>query len=170
MSPAYACNTGVGIFAREYGRGVLFRRRGLLFSAHERKDTMKKHAKLSLALLALVALIGLFAGLYLSSRPDTTAGDKSVAVEVVHKDQSTKTFQFRTDKEYLGDLLLEEGLVKGEQGQFGLYILEVDGERADFNLDKAYWALFEGEDYATQGADVTPLQDGDSFRLVYTLG
>ncbi len=171
VSPACASNSGAGIFARKHGRGVLFEgRRGLLFSAPERKDIVKKHAKLSLALLAFVALIGLFAGLYLSSRPDTTPGDKSVTVEVVHKDEVSRTFHFQTDKEYLGDLLLSEGIVKGEQGQFGLYIREVDGERADFDLDKAYWALFVGEDYATQGADVTPLQDGDSFRLVYTLG
>ena len=131
---------------------------------------MKKRTKLSLAVLALVALIGLFAGLYLSSRPTASPGDKSVVVEVVHKDQSTKDFHLKTDEEFLGDLLLAEAIVKGEQGQFGLYIREVDGERADFNLDNAYWALFIGEDYATQGADVTPLQDGATYRLVYTLG
>lgn len=131
---------------------------------------MKKRAKLSLALLALLALVALFTSLYLSSRPAAAPGLKAVTVEVVHKDETTRAFHYETGKEYLGDLLLSEGLVKGDQGQFGLYILEVDGERADYDLDKAYWALFVGEDYATQGADVTPLQDGDEFRLVYTLG
>ena len=58
----------------------------------------------------------------------------------------------------------------GEQGPYGLYIQTVDGETADYSVDKAYWALFEGEDYATQGADQTVIEDGDSFRLVYTIG
>ena len=131
---------------------------------------MKKNTKLTLAFLALLALVGLFAGLYLSSRPSAAPGNKSVVVEVVHKDQSVNRFPLQTDEEFLGALLLSEGIVTGEAGQFGLYILEADSERADFTLDKAYWALFIGEDYATQGADVTPLQDGATYRLVYTLG
>ena len=68
------------------------------------------------------------------------------------------------------DLLLSEGLAAGEQGQFGLYIKEVDREVADYSINGAYWALFEGDSYATQGADTTPLTDGDQFRLVYTIG
>lgn len=131
---------------------------------------MKKNIKLIVAFLILLALVGLFAGLYLVSRPDTVPGTKSVTVEVVHSDESTNTFHFQTDAEYLGDLLLSEGLVIGEQGAYGLYIKEADGEVADFATNGAYWALFEGDEYATQGADATVLEDGDTFSLVYTLG
>ena len=51
-----------------------------------------------------------------------------------------------------------------------LYITEVDGEVADYSKDKAYWALFEGEDYAMQGIDQTVFEDGDIFKLVYSRG
>ena len=70
----------------------------------------------------------------------------------------------------LGTVLLNEGLVKGDLGQYGLYISEVDGEVADYSVDKGYWALFEGDEYAMQGADTTPIHDGDRFRLAYTIG
>jgi len=131
---------------------------------------MKRNFKLNLALVALLALIALFSGLYLSSRPQPGSGLKSITVTVVHSDKSEKTFAFQTEKDYLGDLLLSEGLAAGEQGQFGLYIKEVDREVADYSINGAYWALFEGDSYATQGADTTPLTDGDQFRLVYTIG
>ncbi len=129
-----------------------------------------KKIKLTLALLALVVAIGLLAGLYHLSRPDAAPGTKSVTVSVVHSDKSTKTFHFDTDKEYLGDLLLSEKLVAGEQGSYGLYIKEIDGEVAVFEENGAYWALFEGDEYATQGADTTVMEDGDIFSLVYTRG
>lgn len=131
---------------------------------------MKKNTKLALAAAALLAVIILFASLYLSTRPDTISGEKSIAVQVVHADESLKLFYFKTAKEYLGDLLLSEGLIKGDPGPYGLYITEVDGEVADYSKDKAYWALFEGEDYATQGIDQTVFEDGDIFKLVYTRG
>ena len=131
---------------------------------------MKKNTKLSLALVVLLALMALFTGLYLSSRPQPASGLKSITVTVVHSDKSEKTVAFQTEKDYLGDLLLSEGLAAGEQGQFGLYIKEVDGEVADYSVNGAYWALFEGDNYATQGADTTPLIDGARFRLVYTIG
>ena len=130
---------------------------------------MKKNRTL-IAVGALLCLVILFIGLYTMTRPETVAGSKTITVEVVHKDGSGKTMTYQTDEAYLGDVLLQDGLVVGEQGPYGLYIQAVDGETADYSVDKAYWALFEGEDYATQGADQTVIEDGDSFRLVYTIG
>ena len=131
---------------------------------------MKKHIRLIAAFLAFLALVALFAGLYWSSRPNPVPGAKSITVSVVHSDQSTKTFHFDTDKEYLGDLLLSEGLVTGVLGAYGLYITGVDGEVAVFEENRAYWALFEGDEYAAQGADTTVIEDADAFSLVYTIG
>jgi len=129
---------------------------------------MKKNKFLPLA--ALLCVAALFLGLYLVTRPEPAVGSKTITVEVVHSDETAKTFTYHSDEEYLGDVLLSEGLVEGEEGPYGLYIRSVDGERADFALDGAYWALFEGEDYATLGIDQTVMEDGDCFRLVYTIG
>lgn len=126
--------------------------------------------KTLLPLLALALVMGLLAGLYTLTRPTGVSGEKTVTVQVVHKDQSLKDFTYRTDEAFLGPVLTESGLVTGDSGPYGFYILTVDGQRADYELDKAYWALFIGEEYATTGIDTTPIHDGDRFRLVYTLG
>ncbi len=131
---------------------------------------MKKSTKLALSLVALLAAAALLVGLYLATRPAPVEGAKSIEVVVIHSDKSEKAFRYETDAEYLGPLLMENGLVKGDQGAYGLYIKEVDGEVADYAINGAYWALFEGETYATQGIDTTVLEDGDQFSLVYTLG
>ena len=129
---------------------------------------MSKNKKTLLALLALVLLIAAAAAAYLLNKPETSEGTKSISVEVIHGDGSAKAFDYTTDKVYLGELLLEEGLIAGEEGQFGLYIMVVDGEQAIYEEDQAYWALYQGKDYAAQGIDLTPINDGDSFKLVYT--
>ena len=131
---------------------------------------MKKPAKRLLPVLILLTVAALFVGLYLTSRPDPAQGQKSVTVEVVHADGSEKTFRYQTDMDYLGALLLAEGLIEGEAGPYGLYINKADGEVADYNQNKAYWALFVGDEYATQGIDQTPLTDGGIYGLVYTIG
>lgn len=131
---------------------------------------MNKNKKLIIAAVAVVAVIALFVGIFLATRPDTTQGSKTITVEVVHADESSKTFTYHTDEEYLGDVILAEGLVEGSMGDYGLYITAVDGESAVYEVDGAYWCLYVGEEYATLGADQTPINDGDSFSLVYTLG
>lgn len=129
-----------------------------------------KNKKLILALVALIAVIAVFLGIWFATRPATTAGAKAITVTVVHKDGTSKDFTYQTDEEYLGPVLLTEGLVVGENGPYGLMISAVDGETADWNVDQSYWALYIGEEYATSGADTTPIADGDTFKLVYTIG
>ena len=89
---------------------------------------------------------------------------------MVHKDESTKEFTYHTDEEYLGELLLEEGLIQGEMGQYGLYITVVDGEEAIYEVDSSYWAFYQNGAYAMQGVDLTPIMDGENYSFVYTIG
>lgn len=92
----------------------------------------------------------------------------SFTVEVTHADQTTKEFTYTSDAEMLGDVLLEEGLVVGEMGEYGLMINAVDGEQAIYEIDNAYWALLINGDYAQTGVDSTPIEDGAVYSLVYT--
>ena len=131
---------------------------------------MMKNKKMVFAVLALVLVIAALLGVYFSTRPETSQGAKTISVTVVHKDGSEKTVEYHTDEEFLGPVLLSEGLVVGEEGPYGLMISAVDGETADWNVDQSYWALFIGEEYAMTGADTTPVNDGDVFKLVYTIG
>ena len=121
-----------------------------------------------IALVALIVVAAILAGLYFLFRAAPPDGDKTVTVKVVHADQSEKEFTYETDDEYLGELLTEEGLVEGETSEYGMYITKVDGEQAVFETDNAYWALYENGEYASTGADQTVLDNGDEFSLVYT--
>ena len=131
---------------------------------------MKKNGKLIAGAAAILVLIAVFAGIWFATRPATSEGAKTITVEVVHKDESSRTFTYHTDGEYLGEVLQSEGLVKGEQGDYGLYMTEVDGEAAVYETDGAYWAFYQDGEYASQSIDQTPINDGDSFSLVYTVG
>ena len=86
----------------------------------------------------------------------------------MHKDKSEKVYKFRTDAEFLADVLLEHKLIQGSEGAYGLEVSHVDGEQAIYNTDKAYWALYEGDQYAMQGVSTTPVVDGATYKYVYT--
>ena len=131
---------------------------------------MKKNGKLILATAVVVVLIAVFVGIWYATRPATSQGSKTITVEVVHKDGSSKDFTYHTAAQYLGEVLLAEGLIQGDEGDYGLYITAVDGEEAVYETDGAYWAFYVGDEYASLGVDQTPIADGDSFSLVYTVG
>lgn len=131
---------------------------------------MKSNKRIIIAAVALAVLIIIAAGIWFATRPETSEGAKTITVEVVHSDESAKTFTYHTDAEYLGEVLLAEGLVKGEEGAYGLYITEVDGEEAVYEDNGAYWAFYQGDEYAQLGVDQTPIADGDAFSLIYTIG
>lgn len=127
-----------------------------------------KNKKIFLAVIALVAVIGLMAALYLTTRPKAEAGSKQVTIQIVHKDGTEKKLEFGTDHDYLAELLLEKELVTGyESKEYGFTIESVDGVTADWAADGAYWALYEGEEYATTSAAGIVLVDGGIYRLVY---
>lgn len=131
---------------------------------------MKKNAKLIIGIVALVVVIAALLCVYFATRPQTSQGSKAFTVEVVHADGSSKTFSYRTDEEYLGTVLQAVGLIDGEMGPYGLTIFSVDGERAVWEENGAYWAIFVNGEYGMTGVDTTPVNDGDVFKLEFTRG
>ena len=126
-----------------------------------------------IAVLAVVLVAVLAVGmllLYHGTRPEGVTGDKKITVKVVHKDKTEKIFTYETNAEYLGTVLSGAGLLQGDEGPYGLMIHTVDGEKADWNVDQSYWAVYQGEEYATVGIDQMVIRDGDAFSLVYTIG
>ena len=130
---------------------------------------MKKNGKLILAAVVVVVLIAVFAVVWAVTRPATTQGSKTITVEVVHKDGSSKDFTYHTDAEYLGEVLLAEGLVEGDEGEYGLMITTVDGETVD-DANQEWWCLTKGGEMWNYGADATELSDGDTYELTFTVG
>ena len=130
--------------------------------------------KLFALLLSLAMIFALVACAPAEKTPSGSTGDgtsaalKSFTVTVVHADGTSKDFTYETDEEFVGKVLQDAGLIQGTMGQYGLEISHVDGEKAVYAEDNAYWAIYEGEEYALQGIDTTPVVDGRVYKLVYT--
>lgn len=92
----------------------------------------------------------------------------TITVDVVGKDGKTTSFTIQTAEKYLRGALEQEKLVEGEDGPYGLYITHVNGERAVYETDDAYWAVYEGDVAAMTGVDEIELKDGAIYKLVYT--
>ena len=127
-----------------------------------------KNKKTAIVAVVLVLVIALMAGLFLSTRPQAQEGSKQVTILIVHKDGTEKKLEYATDLNYLSELLLEKELVTGYASEeYGFTIESVDGVTADWSADSAYWALYEGEEYATTSAAGIVLVDGGLYKLVY---
>ena len=100
---------------------------------------------------------------------DTTlgSGSKTVTVKVSAGEKSI-TFTLRTDKENLADAMLEEGLVEGDDSQFGLYVKKVNGILADYDVDQTYWGLTENGETTATGASGVTVKDGAVYEFKRT--
>ena len=90
---------------------------------------------------------------------------KSFTFIVVDKNGNETTFNLTTDKSTVGDALLEEGLIEGEPGAFGLYVKKVNGIVADYDIDKTYCAFYVNGEYAFSGVDTTPVEEGATYSF-----
>lgn len=125
---------------------------------------MKGNKKTLFAAAVLVIAAALMLGLWYFTKPQPLAGDKTIVVEVVHAGEQSREFTYRTDAEYLGEVLLAEQLVEGEQGAYGLFITTVDGETAQESL-RQWWCVTKSGARVDTGVDSTPIADGDHFEL-----
>ena len=100
---------------------------------------------------------------------DTELGEgaKTLSVEVTAEDK-TITFTIHTDAENLRGALEENGLVSGDESEYGLYVKSVNGIAADYDADGYYWALSKAGEYLMTGVDDTLIADGEQYELVRT--
>ncbi len=92
-------------------------------------------------------------------------GDTKFTLSVVNQDGNETQFEIHTDKETVGEALLECGLVEGDEGEFGLYVKKVNGIEADYDKNGTYWAFYINGEYATTGVDSTTITEGDTYSL-----
>ena len=85
-------------------------------------------------------------------------GDVSFPLVIVDGDGNEVNVTVNTDKEIVGEALLELGLVEGEDSDYGLFIKTVNGITADYDVDGTYWAFYINDEYAMAGVDSTPSQ------------
>ena len=99
---------------------------------------------------------------------DTTLGSgaKTIAFEVTAQEK-TVTFTLKTDREFLGDALMDCGLIAGEEGQFGIYVDAVNGIVADYKADQSYWEFSKDGQRLNTGVDFAEIKNGEMFEAAY---
>ncbi len=92
-------------------------------------------------------------------------GNTSFAFTVVDGQGNKTHFTVNTDQTTVGAALLENNLIEGEDGDYGLYVKKVNGITADYDVDGTYWAFYVNDEYATAGVDTTNVTPGATYMF-----
>lgn len=87
---------------------------------------------------------------------------------VTHSDGKKVAYAVETTKDNLGDALLENEIIEGDEGQFGIYVTVINGEEASWDKDKAYWYFYKDGEALLESISATPIANGDKFEAIYT--
>ena len=128
---------------------------------------MKKNTKLILAVVALVAVVGVLLGVYLITRPQAQEGEKTITVEILHSDGTVNTYVITTTATTLAEAMNEKNLL-GENLD-GMYNT-IDGETTDYNANQSWWRLTINGEEGMEGANTLLITDGATYRWEYKIG
>ena len=130
-----------------------------------RKNTFFKKALLICLCLVLTAATVLAMTACKKDDPGDRETPVTFTLKVVDLEGNETVKVIETKKWTVGAALLAEGIITGEEGQYGLYIKTVNGITADYDVDQTYWAFYIGEEYAMTGVDKTNITDGATYTL-----
>lgn len=123
--------------------------------------TMKKIIALLLTLMMLLS----FAACGKTETPEINAETKEFTFVAVDLEGKETTFQVSTDKKTVGEALIDEGLIAGEPGPYGLYVKTVNGITLDYDKDGKYWAFYADGEYGITGVDETDIVPGSTYMF-----
>ena len=126
--------------------------------------------RITIILTSILVLLILITGLiWFTNRTQATGDEKTVTVEVVHGDGSKKVFTLQTDAETLRRACEEQNLIEGQESEYGLYVLTVDGETADETVQQ-WWCITKNGEEHFYGVDETMIQDGEQYEFTLKTG
>lgn len=129
------------------------------------KTFLKQHSFVSLLLLLMLSAAIALSTTACKGDDSLGKGDKTITVEVTGEDGTMKSFTVNTDKENVGEALLEVELIAGEETSYGLYVLTVNGETHKYEEDGKYWAFYIDGEYAMTGVSYTEVKDGSAYAF-----
>lgn len=121
----------------------------------------KKTKIISGIILALLVVAAVLALIFL--RPDANPGGKEIVFQVTHSDGRVVVFPIRTESENLRGALEQEELIAGEEGPYGLFVTEIDGEAAD-DGQRQWWCFTKDGEMLNTGVDDTMIADGEHYE------
>ena len=87
---------------------------------------------------------------------------------VVDLEKNETKFEIHTDETTVGAALMKLGLIEGEDGPYGLYVMKVNGIEAIYEQDGSYWAFYEDGQYGLTGVDMTDIDPNVAYSFVQT--
>ncbi len=134
------------------------------------KEIFKINFRSVLSLVLVAAMVLMFAGCgQTPQEPETPQNqqevqEKTFAFEVINLDGTKKEFTVKySDEKSVGEALVKEGFISGSNGQYGLMVDTVDGQKYTYDEDKVYWAFYIDGEYAMTGVDSTPIEESKIY-------
>lgn len=121
---------------------------------------------------AAVAILALLLAVYTLTKPVPVTGAKSISIDVVYDNEATDRYQVTTEAQFLSEALnaIPDLQIDGTTSrEFGLMITAINGKRADYQKDGAYWSLLCDGEPCSYGVSQQPIKDGEHYILQYTL-
>lgn len=109
---------------------------------------------------------GLWSGATYTADTEIGAGAHSVLITVTIDGKSV-VITVKSDKDNLAEMLVDAGLVEGDESEYGLYIKRVNGVLADYSVDQSYWSLLQNGTPTAVGVSSITVNDGDAYELMY---
>lgn len=121
---------------------------------------------------AAIAVLALLLVIYNLTRPVPMAGTKTISIDVAYENGEQDHYQITTEAQFLLEALksIPDFVIEGTATEeLGLMVITVNGRRADYQKDGAYWALLCNGEPCSYGVSTQPIKDGESYTLQYTL-
>jgi len=121
---------------------------------------------------AAVVILALLLAVYTLTKPVPITGSKNISIDVVYENNETDHYQISTEAQFLLDALnaIPDFKIDGTASQeFGLMVTSINGRRADYKKDGAYWSLLCDEEPCSYGVSQQTIRDGEHYTFQYTL-
>lgn len=125
---------------------------------------MKRILSVLLVLTLTAAACMSFAG---CEKPKGNNDEKTITVTVIDDKGDSTKFLIKTTSPNLRGALEQEKLIEGDESEFGLYVKVVNGLRADYDKDGAWWGFYKDGKQLPSGVDDTVISDGDEYEIKY---
>ena len=126
---------------------------------------IKNKWNMMLLTLMVVLSIGIFSACNSKTDSAVEGSEKTFIFAVTDADGKETTREIITTKETVGEALLEQGFIDGDEGPYGIYVKVVDGKTLDYDKDGKYWAFYVDGEYAVNGVDKTEIVEGATYAF-----
>lgn len=93
-------------------------------------------------------------------------GGKIFYFVAVDLEGNESNYEIHSDAQFVGEALLENDLIDGDTGDYGLYVKTVNGITLDWDKDAKYWSFLIDGEYAMTGCDMTEIVDGLTYTFI----